>query len=58
MSDKVIIIKKNNGQIRIEGEVEIIDEEGRVLATKCVCNFCSCGKTQDPLFCDGSHNKA
>lgn len=57
MSDKVIIIKKNNGQIRVEGTVEIQDEEGNVLATKERCTFCSCGKTQDPLFCDGSHNK-
>lgn len=57
MSDKVIIIKKNNGQIRIEGTVEIQDESGNVLATKERCTFCSCGNTKDALFCDGSHNK-
>ncbi len=57
MSDKVIIIKKKNGQISVLGPVEIQDEDGTVLATKTRCNFCSCGKTQDPLFCDGSHNK-
>lgn len=58
MSDKVIIIKKNNGQIRVVGEVEIQDEDGNILASKQACSFCSCGKTKDPLFCDGSHKNS
>ncbi|HYM81959.1 MAG TPA: CDGSH iron-sulfur domain-containing protein [Candidatus Limnocylindria bacterium] len=47
----------NNGSLRIEGEFEIVDQEGRVfgLAGRSRVSLCRCGRSAEKPFCDGSH---
>ncbi len=47
----------NNGSLRIEGDFEIADQEGRVfgLAGRTRVSLCRCGNSQDKPFCDRSH---
>jgi CDGSH-type Zn-finger protein len=55
MATKVII--KNNGPIRIEGEFEIFDEQGKQFDTKGkpAISLCRCGQSSNIPFCDGTH---
>ena len=47
----------NNGPIRIEGEFEILDPQGKAfgLAGRTVISLCRCGHSENKPFCDGSH---
>jgi CDGSH-type Zn-finger protein len=49
----------NNGSIRIEGDFEILDPEGRPfgLAGRKVISLCRCGHSANKPFCDGSHKR-
>jgi CDGSH-type Zn-finger protein len=51
------ITVQSNGPIRIEGEFEIFDPEGRAfgLAGRTLISLCRCGQSQNKPFCDGSH---
>jgi len=51
------ITVKSNGSIRIEGDFEICDLEGRVfgLGGRTGVSLCRCGHSKDKPFCDGSH---
>jgi CDGSH-type Zn-finger protein len=53
------IIPLHNGPIRIEGDFEIVDPEGKVfgLAGRTVISLCRCGHSENKPFCDGSHNR-
>ena len=57
MTAKVII--RNNGQIRIEGDFEIVDESGKAfdLAGRTAIGLCRCGQSSNKPFCDGTHAK-
>jgi CDGSH-type Zn-finger protein len=59
MSDVKITVR-NNGPLRIEGEVTICDQEGRAfgLAGRRLVALCRCGHSASKPFCDGSHGKA
>ncbi|MBX3102567.1 MAG: CDGSH iron-sulfur domain-containing protein [Bacteroidetes bacterium] len=48
---------KNNGAIRLEGEFEIVDQEGNVfnLNGRTAVSLCRCGLSQNLPFCDGAH---
>ena len=50
----------NNGPIRIEGDFEIVDPQGRAygLAGRSAIGLCRCGNSKNKPFCDGSHNTA
>ncbi|HEY2462006.1 MAG TPA: CDGSH iron-sulfur domain-containing protein [Candidatus Acidoferrum sp.] len=50
----------NNGSIRIEGDFEIVDPQGKAfgLAGRTAIGLCRCGHSQNKPFCDGSHNAA
>jgi len=50
----------NNGPIRIEGEFEIVDSEGKAfgLAGRAAIGLCRCGASSNKPFCDGSHKGA
>jgi CDGSH-type Zn-finger protein len=54
------IIALNNGSLRIEGDFEILDLEGKAfgLAGRTVISLCRCGHSQNKPFCDGSHKTA
>jgi CDGSH-type Zn-finger protein len=57
MSAKIII--NNNGSIRVEGDVEILDADGKSfgLGGRTVIGLCRCGQSENKPFCDGSHRK-
>ena len=47
----------NNGSLRVEGDFEIIDQEGRPfgLAGRTRLSLCRCGQSSNKPFCDGTH---
>jgi CDGSH-type Zn-finger protein len=51
------IIVNHNGSIRVEGDFEIVDPEGRTfgLAGRTAIGLCRCGHSANKPFCDGSH---
>ncbi|HZT39463.1 MAG TPA: CDGSH iron-sulfur domain-containing protein [Bryobacteraceae bacterium] len=55
MPTKVTVL--NNGPVRIEGDFEIVDAQGRPygLAGRKAISLCRCGHSQNKPFCDGSH---
>ena len=48
----------NNGNLKIEGDFEIVDRDGNVygLAGREIIGICRCGLSKNKPFCDGSHN--
>ena len=55
MAAKVSVL--NNGPLRIEGDFNIQDAEGKEfgLAGRTVISLCRCGFSENKPFCDGSH---
>ncbi len=55
MATKVTIF--NNGPIRIEGDITIVDAAGQEfgLAGRTVISLCRCGLSANKPFCDGAH---
>ena len=51
------ITVNHNGSIRIEGDFEIVDPEGRAfgLGGRTILSLCRCGQSQNKPFCDGTH---
>lgn len=58
MSDFKVIVR-SNGPYRLEGDITICDEAGKVfgLAGRAVVSLCRCGHSENKPFCDGTHNK-
>ena len=56
MSTKITI--NNNGSLKVEGEVTIVDREGNAydLGGRDVIGLCRCGLSKNKPFCDGAHN--
>jgi Iron-binding zinc finger CDGSH type len=48
----------SNGNIRVEGDFEIVDPQGQAfgLAGRTAIGLCRCGHSKNKPFCDGSHN--
>jgi CDGSH-type Zn-finger protein len=48
---------RDNGSIRVEGDFEILDQQGRAfgLAGRTSIALCRCGHSKDKPFCDGTH---
>lgn len=55
----VRIMVADNGPLRVEGEVDIVDQEGKAfgLGGRTVVSLCRCGHSERKPFCDGSHKK-
>lgn len=51
------ITVRNNGSLRVEGDFEIVDEDGRVfgLAGRGRVSLCRCGQSNNKPFCDSTH---
>ncbi|MGB0035559.1 MAG: CDGSH iron-sulfur domain-containing protein [Candidatus Acidiferrales bacterium] len=51
------ITVRNNGSLRIEGDFEILDQEGKPfgLAGRTSLGLCRCGHSENKPFCDGTH---
>ena len=47
----------NNASLRIEGDFEIVDAEGRPfgLAGRTRVSLCRCGQSSNKPFCDSAH---
>ena len=58
MSDFTVTVR-NNGPLRLEGEITIVDQDGRAfgLAGRTVVSLCRCGHSANKPFCDGSHGR-
>ena len=56
MSKTKLTINKN-GSIKIEGDFEIVDQDGNVygLEGRTALGLCRCGLSSNKPFCDGSH---
>jgi CDGSH-type Zn-finger protein len=48
---------RNNGPLRIEGEFEVVDQDGRPfdLGGRTSITLCRCGQSSNKPFCDGTH---
>jgi CDGSH-type Zn-finger protein len=51
------ITVNSNGSLRVEGDFEIVDMEGKPygLAGRTIVSLCRCGRSANKPFCDGSH---
>ena len=51
------ITVNNNGSLKIEGEIELVDKNGMpyYLGGREVISLCRCGLSKNKPFCDGSH---
>jgi CDGSH-type Zn-finger protein len=51
------ITVNHNGSIRVEGDFELVDPEGRPfgLAGRAILSLCRCGQSQNKPLCDGAH---
>jgi len=47
----------NNGNIRVEGDFEIVDPQGKAfgLDGRTAIGLCRCGHSKNKPFCDGTH---
>lgn len=54
------ITVRPNGPYRVEGEVELVDAQGKAfgLGGRTAISLCRCGHSKNKPFCDGSHNTA
>ena len=59
MSELKVVVR-NNGPLRLEGDLSIVDEGGDAfgLAGRSVVSLCRCGHSENKPFCDGSHGRA
>jgi CDGSH-type Zn-finger protein len=53
------ITVRNDGPLRVEGDFEIVDQDGKTfgLAGRTAVSFCRCGHSEKKPFCDGTHKK-
>ena len=51
------ITVRNNGSLSIEGDFEIVDQEGKAfgLAGRAKLSLCRCGQSKNKPFCDSAH---
>jgi CDGSH-type Zn-finger protein len=54
------VVVKTNGSIRIEGDFELFDREGKKfdLSGRTHISLCRCGLSKDMPLCDHSHKAA
>ena len=54
---KTKITVNNNGSLKLEGDFEIIDPQGKAygLAGRELVSLCRCGLSKNKPFCDGAH---
>jgi len=53
------ITVRNDGSIRVEGDFEIVDQDGKVfgLGGRTKIGLCRCGHSETKPFCDGAHKR-
>lgn len=55
MSNSSIFQNPKSGSIKVSGDVDIVDVDGKVLKSAADPKLCGCGLSQDKPFCDKSH---
>lgn len=57
MADVKITVTEN-GSYKVEGDLDLVDHEGRSLQTRegRAVYLCRCGQSSTKPFCDGTHN--
>ncbi len=50
---RIVVVK--NGPLKVEGWIELKDDQGAVPQSLEHYTLCSCGKSKNKPFCDGSH---
>jgi CDGSH-type Zn-finger protein len=57
MATKITI--RNNGSIRVEGEFELYNMDGKKfdLGGRTSISLCRCGQSNDKPFCDSTHKQ-
>jgi CDGSH-type Zn-finger protein len=50
---------RNNGPLRLEGEITLVDAAGNPfgLGGRTVVSLCRCGHSENKPFCDGAHGR-
>jgi CDGSH-type Zn-finger protein len=50
---------RNDGSIKVEGDFEIVDQDGKPfgLSGRTKVALCRCGYSENKPFCDGSHRR-
>jgi len=56
----VRITVSDNGSLKVEGEIDLVDSEGNALPTRegKPIYLCRCGQSENKPFCDGRHKLA
>lgn len=56
----VRITVSDNGSLKVEGEIDLVDAEGNALPTRDgkPIYLCRCGQSENKPFCDGRHKLA
>jgi len=59
MSDVTITVSAN-GSLKVEGDIELLDDDGNALPTRegKPIYLCRCGQSENKPFCDGRHKLA
>jgi CDGSH-type Zn-finger protein len=50
---------RNDGSIRVEGDFEVLDQDGKAfgLGGRTQISLCRCGHSESKPFCDGAHKR-
>lgn len=53
------IVVRSNGSIKVEGDFELVDQEGRPfgLGGRTRIALCRCGQSSNKPFCDSTHKR-
>ena len=57
INKKTEVILIENGPIRINGDIEIKNENGTIISNESKISLCRCGKSIKMPYCDGAHRK-
>ena len=47
----------DNGPLKVEGEILLVDGNGNTVPSKTTTFLCRCGASTKKPFCDGQHSK-
>jgi len=57
MEKPTIFVNPKSGSIKINGEVDVVDVDGKVVETLTNPKLCGCGLSKDKPWCDSSHGE-
>lgn len=57
MEKEVNVFILKDGPIKVEGEINLILQDGTVLEPKGTTYLCRCGHSNNKPFCDGQHRQ-